>query len=250
MINNRFNALANWDNPNQDRYHIDLDIISVEVKLTDEIDAPYFPIIEILKSTITDKKTQKIIDGISGNSLSSYVRDYDFSILLPKHNQNKNQFETPKDFGVLHGNLFNHFLHSDTYQNQFSKPPIICLSVSSSRQYHSTENHHPILGTEYRQDSFSSTDEYFQKMGLTVRYFMPTGSVAPMAFYFTGDLLNDYSNLELISTISIMETFQKIYRPEIYNANFTAGKIYQPSLHNQDHSLTQIVYDREERRLR
>ena len=44
-----------------------------------------------------------------------------------------------------------------------------------------------------------------------------------------------------------METFQKIYRPEIYNANAVAGKIYQPNLKNTDHSLTQIVYDREER---
>ncbi|EVU21159.1 hypothetical protein D046_0290, partial [Vibrio parahaemolyticus V-223/04] len=38
-------------------------------------------------------------------------------------------------------------------------------------------------------------------MGLQVRYFMPPNSVAPLAFYFFGDLLNDYSNLELISTI-------------------------------------------------
>lgn len=44
-----------------------------------------------------------------------------------------------------------------------------------------------------------------------------------------------------------METFQKIYRPEIYNANSTAGQCYQPDLNQQDHSLTKIVYDREER---
>ncbi len=44
-----------------------------------------------------------------------------------------------------------------------------------------------------------------------------------------------------------METFQKIYRPEIYNANSVAGPCYQPSLTNQDYSLTKIVYDREER---
>ena len=84
-------------------------------------------------------------------------------------------------------------------------------------------------------------------MGLQVRYFMPPNSVAPLAFFFFGDLLNDYSNLELISTISTMETFQKIYRPEIYNANAVAGNCYQPNLKNLDHSLTQIVYDREER---
>ena len=84
-------------------------------------------------------------------------------------------------------------------------------------------------------------------MGLQVRYFMPKNSVAPLAFYFPGDLLSDYTDLELIGTISTMETFQKIYRPEIYNANSAAGQCYQPSLNNQDHSLTKIVYDREER---
>lgn len=52
---------------------------------------------------------------------------------------------------------------------------------------------------------------------------------------------------ELIGTISTMETFQKIYRPEIYNANSAAGQCYQPDLNQQDHSLTKIVYDREER---
>ncbi|MNL64161.1 hypothetical protein D3C87_1883530 [compost metagenome] len=84
-------------------------------------------------------------------------------------------------------------------------------------------------------------------MGLQVRFFLPPNGVAPLAFYFQGDLLADYSNLELIGTISTMETFQRIYRPEIYNANSVAGKLYQPSLKNQDYSLTQIVYDREER---
>jgi hypothetical protein len=60
-------------------------------------------------------------------------------------------------------------------------------------------------------------------------------------------LLGDYTSLELVSTISVMETFQKIYRPEIYNANSAAAELYQPSLKYQDYSLTRIVYDREER---
>lgn len=104
-----------------------------------------------------------------------------------------------------------------------------------------------MLGVEYQPDESSLTESYFRKMGLQVRFFMPPNSVAPLAFFFFGDLLNDYTNLELISTISTMETFQKIYRPEIYNANSAAGIFYQPSLKNQDYSLTQIVYDREER---
>jgi hypothetical protein len=104
-----------------------------------------------------------------------------------------------------------------------------------------------VLGIEYQQDEYSLTDEYFKKMGLKVRYFMPPNSVAPLAFYFAGDLLGDYTNLELISTISTMDTFQKIYRPEIYNANSAAGKFYQPSLKHLYYSLTRIIYDREER---
>ena len=93
----------------------------------------------------------------------------------------------------------------------------------------------------------SPTDAYFAKMGMKVRCFMPRDSVAPFAFYHIGDLLGDYTNIELISTISAMETFQKIYRPEIYNANSVAAEHYRPSLEHQDYSLTRIVYDREER---
>ena len=145
------------------------------------------------------------------------------------------------------GKLFKRFVNSATYKQHFDKPPVICLSVSSSKTYHRTENQHPVLGFEYQQDEYSLTDEYFGKMGLNVRYFMPANSAAPLAFYFSGDLLSDYSNLELISTISTMDTFQKIYRPEIYNANSVAGKSYQPSLKHEDYSLTRIVYDREER---
>jgi hypothetical protein len=84
-------------------------------------------------------------------------------------------------------------------------------------------------------------------MGMQVRFFMPPNGIAPLAFYCQGDLLGDYTNLELIGTISTMETFQRIYCPEIYNANSAAGRLYLPNLKNQDYSLTQIVYDREER---
>lgn len=245
MINNRFNDLANWDNPQADRYSVELEIISVGMDI--EGNGHVFPTIEILKTNIIDHKHNARTEGIVGNNFSSYVRDYDFSVLLPEHNKNKSEFSTPSNFGDLHGKLFKYFLSSNTYKEHFKKPPVICLSVSSSKTYHRTENQHPILGFEYQQNEFSSTDQYFEKMGLQVRYFMPKNSVAPLAFYFCGDLLSDYTNLELISTVSTMETFQKIYRPEIYNANSAAGKTYQPSLKNKDYSLTQIVYDREER---
>jgi hypothetical protein len=247
MIDNRFNALAHWDNPSGNRYSVELDIISVEMNFGAEGNGDAFPVIEILKTTVVDQRTNERIEGIVGNNFSSYVRDYDFSVVLPAHNKDQASFSVPDNFGDLHGNLFKCFLNSKAYKSQFNKPPVICLSASSSRIYHRTDNQHPILGIEYKQDEFSSTDQYFQKMGLQARFFMPPNSVAPLAFYFLGDLLGDYTNLELIGTISTMETFQKIYRPEIYNANSVAGVSYQPSLKHQDYSLTQIVYDREER---
>ena len=245
MVNSRFNALAHWDNPKGDRYSVELEIISVDIDIAG--DGQHFPSIEILKNHIIDHKTNKRIEGIVGNNFSSYVRDYDFSVLLLDHNKGQNGFSIPENFGDLHGNLFKDFVKSETYRENFSKLPVICLSVSNNKIYHRTENQHPVLGIEYHPNESSLTEQYFKKMGFEVRYFMPPNSVAPFAFYFFGDLLSDYTNLELISTISTMETFQKIYRPEIYNANATAGNQYQPDLTHKDHSLTQIVYDREER---
>ena len=245
MINNRFNALAHWDNPTAERYSVDVDIVSVDIDIAGKGDT--FPIIEMLQTTIIDHKENTRIDGMIGNSFSSYVRDYDFSVVLLEHFDKNPTLPPPKDFGDLHGKLFQYLLNSEAYQTNFTKQPVICLSVSTSKTYHRTINQHPVLGVEYRQDEYSLTDDYFHKMGLTVRYFMPKDSAAPLAFYFAGDLLSDYTDLELISAIATMETFQKIYRPEIYNANSTAGQVYQPSLKYQDYSLTQIVYDREER---
>ncbi|WP_273691577.1 DUF1852 domain-containing protein [Ketogulonicigenium vulgare] len=243
MINNRFNALADWDNPDSDRYGLALDIISVEIAGG----ADAFPLIEILKTTIIDHHRNTRIDGIAGNNFSSYVRDYDFSVLLPTLKKRAPDAALPDTFGDLHGKLFQCFVNAPIYRDTFAKAPVICLSASSSRTYQRTDNWHPILGVEYRQDAPSLTDQYFAKMGLRVRFFMPKGSVAPLAFYCAGDVLGDYSNLELIGTISTMETFQKIYRPEIYNANAAAGKVYQPSLTHRDYATTQITYDRDER---
>lgn len=247
MINNRFNALAHWDNPKGDRYSVELEIISVEMKIDNQGNESSFPAIEILKTNIVDHLTNKRIEGMVGNNFSSYVRDYDFSVLLIDHNKGQPKFSVPDDFGDLHGKLFKSFVNSGEYQQNFIKPPVICLSVSDNKIYHRTGNQHPVLGVEYQPNESSLTEQYFKKMGLDVRYFMPPNSAAPLAFHFFGDLLNDYTDLELISTISTMESFQKIYRPEIYNANAAAGKCYQPNLKNLDHSLTQIVYDREER---
>lgn len=247
MIDNRFNSLAHWDNPKGDRYTVELQIITVEMRVAPGESGEAFPLIEILQTTIIDKNTGERIEGVVGNNFSSYVRDYDFSVVLPEHLKTHPNAGPPAGFGDLHGKLFKHFLNSRAYRDNFSKPPVICLSVSSNKTYHRTGAEHPALGLEYENDEFSPTDQYFAKMGMKVRYFMPRNGVAPLAFYHIGDLTADYTDLELVSTISTMETFQKIYRPEIYNANSPASEQYQPSLKYQDYSLTRIVYDREER---
>ena len=246
MIDNRFNALAHWDNPTQDRYRVELEIVSVTMHLTDGDDVE-FPVIEVLDVTILDTHTGARTDGIVGNNFSSYIRDYDFSVRLPQHNADAAKPGVPDDFGELHGKLFQHFVGSDAYRERFSLPPVICISVSSTKTYRRLANQHPVLGVEYEQSEYSLTDDYFGKMGLQVRYFMPPGAVAPLAFYSQGDLVRDYSDLALIGTISTMESFQKIYRPEIYNANAQAPEVFRPSLEHLDYSTTQISYDRFER---
>ena len=243
MINNRFNTLASCDNPNADRYSLEIDIISAEIDI--EGNGNTFPFIETLKSTIIDHKTNERIEGMIGNSFSSYVRDYDFSVVLPELGFKSN--EKPENFGDLHGKLYQHLVNSEVFKTEFKKQPVICLSISTSKTYYRTANIHPVLGVEYKNDEYSRTDEYFKKMGLSVRYFKPENATAPLAFYSANNLLTDYTDFELISAISTMESFQKIYRPEIYNTNAVAGLVYQPSLNFQDFSLTRIVYDRVER---
>lgn len=247
MINRRFNALADWDNPRGDRYAIELQIVSANVHFTTDDGQQQFPLLEFLDTTILDRHTGSRSHGIVGNNFSSYVRDYDFSVVLPTASDASGKPCPPEDFGDLHGRLFEHFLDSEAYRRRFEQLPVICISVSTSKAYRRNGNSHPVLGLEYQQDDYSLTDAYFAKMGLRVRYFMPAGSVAPLAFYFRGDLLGDYTDLQLISVISTMETFQKIYRPEIYNANSAAPAIYQPSLGAQDFSRSLVSYDREER---
>lgn len=243
MINNRFNSLASFDNPKGDRYSLEIDIISAELDV--EGNGKTFPFIEMLNSTIIDHKTNKRIEGMIGNSFSSYVRDYDFSVVLFENGYKVGEY--PKNFGELHGKLYQHLVHSEAFTSEFKKQPVICLSASTSKTYYRTANVHPVLGVEYKPEEDSRTDFYFSQMGLTVRYFLPVGVKAPLAFYFSGDLTNDYTDFELISAISIMECFQKIYRPEIYNTISPAGAVYHPSLSYDDYSLTRIVYDRVER---
>jgi hypothetical protein len=249
LIDERFNGLAHHDNPDRDRYTVGLDIVSVGLRFTADRDEREFPLLEILKTRILDRRTGRCHPGILGNNLSSYIRDHDFSVLLPAHAASHPGSAVPDDFGVLHGALFRHFRDSALYEEHSATPPVVCISVSTSRTYRRTGVQHPVLGVEYQQDASSLTDRYFARMGLGARFFMPPGSAAPLAFYSSGDLLDDFSDLQLISTISTMETFQRIYRPEIYCARSAAADVYRPDLTAEDHTRPTITYDREPRAL-
>ena len=69
MIDSRFNELAHWDNPDGDRYSVELDIISVGVNIDGEGDSDEFPLIEILETSIVDRQTGGRIDGHRGKQL-------------------------------------------------------------------------------------------------------------------------------------------------------------------------------------
>ena len=242
MIDRRANDLAG--DQDGDRYRVELDIVSVTAHFDDGGTDGAFPLLEVLDVAILDQHTGERHQGILGNNFSSYLRDYDFSVLLPTLDKSAG---IPDDFGQLHGQLFQRFLESDAYRDHFSAEPVVCISVSTSQTYRQTTTVHPVLGAEYTHEHSSLTDDYFGKMGMQVRYFMPPGAKAPLAFYTRGDLVGDYSDLQLIGTISTMETFQKIYRPEIYNANTTAPSTFRPTLDHTDFSPTAVTYDREER---
>ncbi|MFJ3383423.1 MULTISPECIES: putative oxygenase MesX [unclassified Curtobacterium] len=245
MIDRRCNDLASSPSGDAaDRYRLELDIVSVTAHFVDGSASGAFPLLEMLDVAILDQHTGERHQGILGNNFSSYLRDYDFAVLLPSLDK---EAGIPSDFGQLHGQLFQRFLESDAFRDEFDAEPVVCISVSTSQTYRQSGFVHPVLGAEYEHEHSSLTDDYFGRMGMQVRYFMPPGGKAPLAFYTRGDLVNDYSDLQLIGTISTMETFQKIYRPEIYNANTPAPSTYRPSLAHTDYTVPPVTYDREER---
>ena len=88
-----------------DRYTLELDIVSVALEFTAEGDDRAFPLLEVLDIQIVDRHTGRRHHGIVGNNFSSYVRDYDFSVLLPAARDASNGPAVPADFGDLHGKL-------------------------------------------------------------------------------------------------------------------------------------------------
>ena len=92
MIDRRFNDLAHWDNPNRDRYTVELDIVTVELQFATGGADQQFPLLEVLDIQIVDRRTEARHHGIVGNNFSSYVLPA--LALLPLSNE-------PYDFDFL-----------------------------------------------------------------------------------------------------------------------------------------------------
>lgn len=68
MIESRFNGLGREGNPEQDRYGVELEIVSADLHFTAGDNRVEFPLIEILYVTILDRVTGARIDGIAGTT--------------------------------------------------------------------------------------------------------------------------------------------------------------------------------------
>jgi hypothetical protein len=229
------------------RYEIQLSILSISIHFDKDSSAMGILITETMSAAVLDHQTEQILPGPTGLNFSSYLRDYDFRILLPqliKHNASPNEWSS---FGKLHGLLTNLQFGAE---GLITDPLAIAISIAQHHRYRATVNYHPILGREYSADVLSLTDKYFAKMGLQARFFKPLELPAPLAIYSSRSLDRE-NDIYLAALIAVMGNFQRIYRPEIYlsRATFSTkpGDFSQASLMNTDYDQPVLPYDRSER---
>jgi hypothetical protein len=246
MINKRLNSYLLLP-VNEERYKIKIDILTTQAWF-DGFDVERFPISEMLDVSIVDTQTQNVIDGPIGLNLSSYLRDYDFNVVLPKIIKKEATQEEEESFGLLHGIIYQ-MQFKDFYENGiFDKKAVMAISVSSNRTYTRTNKIHSVLGINYAENGDNSyTANYLKKMGFESSYYMAQDMSSPLAFYHVKDDLENRDSIQLWALISVMDVIQKIYRPEIYGSNKIAGEVFNPSLTESDYTRPAIYYDREER---
>lgn len=246
LVNADLNRLLN-DDSHPGRFEIALEVVSITGRIAGRPDAADMPLTEVMKARVVDRHSGEVLDGPLGLNFSSYLRDYDFRVLLPELLARGAPQDEMDDFGALHGLIT---------RLQFGENGVIpedltvAISISQSCDYVATAITHPILGRQYEAASESLTDRYFRHMGLVPQFFRPAGLPAPMAFYSDGRL-TDRSDAFLAALIAVMANFQRIYRPEIYlrRAAFSdiPGQWSRGSLSDPDHDLPPIGYDRQER---
>jgi hypothetical protein len=245
MINKKINEYLTG-NSDAERYCIKLFILRTSAWFHHKNEQ--FPICEMLEVQVEDTYKNTTIDGPIGLNFSSYLRDYDFHVLLPKIINNEATAAEKEKFGLLHGLLYKLQFKKYNPAGLLMQPAIMALSVSVNRAYEKSQSIHPFLGNAYLEKGGDSiTSGYISKMGLTPSFFRAPNAAAPLAFYHEKDDLENRSEIELYALISVMETLQQIYRPEIYCSNEKAGDVISPSLLNKNFTPPPILYDRNER---
>ena len=245
-INKRF-RLALGEPEEAQHYQLAIDILSISIRLEGS-PGEWFPMTETLSCRIHDRRLDRWLPGPTGCSYSSYVRDHDFNSLLPKIRAGEATMEEAASFGDLHGLLYRLQFRQVHPAGVLDEPLLIAISVASGRTYRRCGTTHPVLGHQYLPEhGESTTSHYFAKMGLVVSYFMPPGSRAPLAFYHEPDDLLGRSRTDLAAIIGVMDTFESIYRPQIYCTWTPAGVTFQPDLANLNHDPPVAFYDRLER---
>lgn len=245
LINQRLNALmALIVQPPAD-YAIQLDIVGVSAAFGN---GPRFLLAEMLEAAVINSSTGETHQGALGLNLSSYVRDYDFILRVPQLREAGLDACTQSDFGLLHGLLYQLQFKRYWPGGVIDRPAVTAISVSSNRQYQKTGEMHPVLGERYRElPDPSPTTAYFKQMDMAPAFYMPHGNQAPLAIYMRNADPSAFTAIELVSLIAVMDAFQRIYRPEIYNRRVPASDLFQPSLTETDYLKPKVFYDRDER---
>jgi hypothetical protein len=245
LVNTDLNTLLGASD--SQRYAIELEILSLSIHFDQATSDEGVLLTETMRARVDDRHGDQIIPGPTGLNFSSYLRDYDFRIVLPQLLNIKASPQEWKRFGNLHGRLTQ--LQFGT-EGLIPDPLTIAISIAQQHPYQATPYKHPILGREYTTESSSLTDQYFAQMGLQARFFKPDHLPAPLAIFSSHSYLQE-SDVYLASLVAVMGNFQRIYRPEIYlsHSHFSAipGEVSQASLQNLDYSQPMLTYDRNER---
>lgn len=237
------------DDPQSARSQIRLAVLTLSCRVVGDPAEATIPLTEVMRAAVRDTLSGVVHDGPVGLNFSSYLRDYDFRVVLPELLARNASGEEMAGFGALHGWLTRIQFGAG---GVIPEPLTVAISISQSCEYQATAFTHPLLGRQYQSLAESLTDGYFRQMGLRPYFFRPVMLPAPMAIY-SDDSLLDRSEFYLAALVAVMGNFQRIYRPEIYLSRvpFSAvpGESSRASLANADYGEPPIHYDRGEREL-
>ena len=104
MVNGDLNRLLGHDENNQ-RYVISLEILSIRAHLDLDRALDGILMTEVMRAYVKDCRDGSIQRGPTGMNFSSYLRDYDFRIVLPPLLERHTPLQEMENFGLLHGLL-------------------------------------------------------------------------------------------------------------------------------------------------